>query len=642
MPFVREGVSKNILPDIKRNFGANRGKTVSSRANRGLLMKDFSHFLHFVFKYKWYLVGNILSNLLYVLTSFFSLTLVVPFVSVMFGMVKPVEDLPAFQLSVDTVLQYAYYYVGIFKAEHGVMPALVLIGLVFLGMSVLSNTFRYGAMYFLADIRSGIIRDLRSHFYANMMYLPLSYFSEQKKGDLLARVNIDMGEVETGVVKSLQSAFMEPLYVIVFVCGLFALNPMLSLVVLLAFPVILYVMGRIGVYLKRKSEKTQRMLGQLVSMIEEAMNGLRVIKSFNLIDWSHKNFSDYNKKYVRALNGVHRRRDLSGPLTEILLVVVTMAVLGFGGLWVLDGRMPADMFVLYILLLIRIISPAKHTVNAYYNIQKGRAALKRIYAVINEPKGECSKPGAVPMESFDHEIVFEDVSFHYSDSDVPVLEHIDLRIEKGKTYAFVGSSGAGKTTMVDLLCRHYEPVKGRITIDGTEISDIELEDLRNLIGTVGQNPFVWHDTVANNIRFGKENVPMEQVVEAAKKANAHEFIGKMPEAYDSLLGDNGMTVSGGQRQRITIARAILKNAPILVLDEATSALDTESEEAVQQALTKLMENRTSIVIAHRLSTIRHADCIVVFEKGKIVEQGTHEELLARNGHYARYVSLQTL
>lgn len=605
-------------------------------------MKDFSHFLRSVFRYRWYIAGNMASNLLYVLTSFFSLTLIAPFVSVMFGMVPPVDTLPAFRLNVDTLLQYAYYYVGIIKASYGVMPALVMLASAFVVMSVLSNAFRYGAMYFLAAIRSGIVRDLRVLFYSHMMRLPLAYFSEQKKGDLLARVNIDMGEVETAIVKSLQSAFMEPLYVIVFVVGLFAINPVLSLVVLLAFPVILYVMGKIGVYLKRKSEKTQAMLGQIVAMIEEAINGLRVIKSFNLIHWSHRNFSEYNKGYVRTLNGVHRRRDLSGPLTEILLVVVTMAVLGFGGLWVLDRRMSADMFVLYILLLIRIISPAKHTVNAYYNIQKGRAALKRIYAVVNEPEGEDSRPDAVRKTSFDKEIVFEDVTFYYADSDIPALEHVNLRMEKGKTYAFVGSSGAGKTTMVDLLCRYYDPVSGRITIDGVDIADMRREDLRELIGTVSQHPFVWHDTVANNIRFGREEVSMEAVVEASRKANAHEFISRMPEGYDTVLGDNGMTVSGGQRQRITIARAILKNAPVLVLDEATSALDTESEVAVQQALSQLMENRTSIVVAHRLSTIRHADSIVVFEKGRVVEQGTHDQLMALNGHYARYVSLQTL
>lgn len=607
-----------------------------------IAMKDFAHFLRFLLKSKGFLVGNILFNILYVLCSFFSLTLIAPFVTVMFGMVQAVEVLPAFHFDVDTILQYAYHYIGVFKESHGVLPALLLLSAFFVGMSVLSNVFRYAALYCLADVHSALVRDLRTYFYEQMMRLPLSYFSEQKKGDLISRATNDLGEVETAVVKSLQSAIMEPLYVIVFLVGLFAINAQLSIVVLVTFPIIFYVMGKIGVLLKRKSEKAQGMLGQMVAMIEESMNGLRVIKSFNLIAGSHKNFGDYIKKYVKVLSGVHRRRDLSGPLTEMLLILVTMAVLGFGGLKVLDGSLSAEMFILYILLLTRIISPVKHTVSACYNIQKGRAALKRMYEVINEPKGEDSKPDALRKHSFDKEIVFENVGFHYADSDTPVLEHIHLRLEKGKTYAFVGASGAGKTTLADLLCRHYDPTEGRILMDGIDIADIKREDLRELIGTVSQHPFVWHDTVANNIRFGRENVSMQEVEEAAKKANAHDFITALPEGYDTLLGDNGMTVSGGQRQRLTIARAILKNAPILVLDEATSALDTESEVLVQQALNKLMENRTSIVIAHRLSTIRHADHIVVLEKGKVVETGTHESLMALNGFYAKYVALQTL
>ena len=308
----------------------------------------------------------------------------------------------------------------------------------------------------------------------------------------------------------------------------------------------------------------------------------------------------------------------------------------------LSGQMSPDLFVLYILLLIKIISPSKHVVNSFYNIQKGRAALRRIQQVLDEPRGEKESQSVHSKKSFQSDICYRNVCFHYGDSGKTVLEHVNLQIVKGKTYAFVGASGAGKTTMVDLLSRFYDVTEGQITIDGMDIRDMKLGDLRDLIGAVGQHPFVWHDTVANNIRFGMEEATLDEVVEAAKKANAHDFIMALPQGYDTVLGDAGMTVSGGQRQRITIARAVLKNAPILVLDEATSALDTESEVLVQEALSKLMEGRTSIVIAHRLSTIRNADRIVVFEKGRVVEEGSHQELMDSGGHYARYVNLQNI
>lgn len=618
-------------------------------------MKDIKRFLSYLSRYKTYISLNIGFNLLYVFTSFFSVALIVPFVSFMFGMTKGVGSAKPehFALDADTLLQYAYYYLGRLQEDRGVLPALIVLALVFILVSFLSNLCRYFALYYLSYVRSGILRDLRQLFYRHVLYLPMGYFSEQRKGDLISRMNVDVGDVEWAIARSLQSAVMEPLYVLFFVGVLFTINPWLTLVVLVAFPAVLYIIGKIGKSLRSRAGKAQAMLGGLVSLVEESIQGLRVIKSYNLIGYVGKQFESFNSKYVRSLNGVYRRRDLAGPLAEFLLVAVTMGVMWFGGNHVLSGNMDADMFVLFVMLLIKIISPIKHTVDAFYNIQKGRAALGRIYEVMDTPATELPSTESdrhglgvetekEKAETLVSGIQVRDLSFRYPDSETDVLHGISLDIEKGKTYALVGPSGSGKTTFVDLLCRFYEPVSGQILIDGTDIRKMSLHHLRSLMGSVSQYPFVWHDTVYNNICFGQENVPLEKVEEAARKANAHEFISQMENGYETVLGDGGMTVSGGQRQRIVIARAILKNAPILILDEATSALDTESEVVVQQALNVLMQGRTSIVIAHRLSTIRHADCIVVFDKGRIVEKGTHDELLALDGYYARYIRLQSL
>lgn len=605
-------------------------------------MDDLKHFIRSLFRYKGFIGLNLFFNVLYVFTSAFSITLIAPFVSVLFGMVPSVEAEPDFGWNTDAILQWAYYHIGQFQLRHGTMDALLLLSAAFMAATLLSNTFRYLSLFFLCNVRSGILRDLRTSFYRHMMLLPVGYFSEKRKGDLLSRINSDVGEVEWAVVRSLQGAFMEPLFVLVFVAGLFVISWQLSLAVFFSLPLVMYVAGKVGASLKRKSDKVQGMLGKMIASVEEAINGLRIIKSFNLIEMVEKEFDKRNQRYVKELNAVLRRRDLSGPLTEIMLISVTLGVMLFGGLKVVQGGMNADMFVLFVLLLIKTISPAKHAVTAFYDIQKGRAALERVYAVFHEPAGDSDRPGALEKKSFDSSILYDDVCFSYPGSDKLVLDKVGLKMEKGKMYAFVGPSGAGKTTIADLLSRFYDPSSGRILLDGTDLRDLKREDLRALVGTVGQFPFLWHDTVAENIRFGKEDAGREEVEAAARKANAHEFIMALPQGYDTNLGDNGMTLSGGQRQRIVIARAILKNAPILVLDEATSALDTQSEALVQDALSKLMQGRTSIVIAHRISTVRNADCIVVFDHGRIVEQGTHKELMEKNGVYAQYVNLQAL
>lgn len=603
-------------------------------------MVQLSRFIKLIKPYMGYFCLNLFFNILFVIFSFFSLALIAPFLALIFGLVDKVTVLPAFAWNTDTLIKIAYYYVGQIQNHYGAMEALLFVAGLFVASAFFSNLFRFLGIYFLSPIRAGVIQDLRNELYAHILALPMAYFSEQRKGDLIARTTSDMNEVEWAVAQSIQSLIKDPVNVLIFLIALIAISPALVLFVLLVLPITAFIVVRIGKKLKRDADKTQSRMGGLLSTIEESISGLRIIKSFNLIDLTYARFRKSNQSYTAVLNKTQQRKDLADPLTEFLSIGALILVIWFGGNLVLGGSLRADVLILFVIVFARLISPAKATANAYYNVQKGRAALQRIYEVIDEPQRIVEKKNALRKYGFSNTIVYKNVCFTYTDTHEDVLKEVNLEIRMGETLAIVGHSGSGKTTLVDLLPRFYDCTQGGICMDGIDLRDLNLSDLRNLIGVVTQNPFLWNDTIANNIRFGRTDMSMEQVMEAAKKAFAHDFIMEMPDAYETVVGDLGTKLSGGQRQRIVIARVVLKNAPILILDEATSALDTESEQHVQMALTELMKGRTSIVIAHRLSTVQHADRILVLDKGQIMEEGTHKNLLEKGEMYAKLIEMQ--
>lgn len=606
-------------------------------------MKNYFRLLRYVKSYKGYALLNILFNMLSVIFSLGSLSMVIPFLNVLFS--KSTDFHPqAWSLSPTALFANFNYYLSQYIIDHGKMEALILICILVIVLFFLKNFFRYLAMYFIAPIRNGVVRDLRNGMYEKILHLPLSYFSDERKGDLISRMTSDVQEIEWSIMQSLEVIFREPFTILLFLGTMITISPQLSVFVFVLLPIAGLIIGQIGKSLRRTSSKSQAKMGVLLSTIEETLSGMRIIKAFTSENFSREKFGKINDEYRKLMTRLYRKRDLSSPLSEFLGAIVMVVVIYFGGRLVLDGasQLEPAMFIAFIVIFSQLIPPAKSFTEAYSNVQRGLASVERINKILYADVTIRDKEHALQISDFNHSIEYRNVSFAYHKGGTGwVLSAINLKIEKGKTIALVGQSGSGKTTLADLLPRFYDLEDGEILIDGENIKDYRLKDLRGLMGIVTQESILFNDTVFNNIAFGMPNVKEDDVIAAAKIANAHDFIMQMPEAYQTNIGDRGGKMSGGQRQRISIARAVLKNPPILILDEATSALDTESERLVQDALTQLMKNRTTLVIAHRLSTIQHADEIIVMQKGEILERGKHSDLLLRSGVYKKLYDLQT-
>jgi len=606
-------------------------------------VKNYFRLLRYVKSYKGYALLNILFNMLSVIFSLVSLTMVIPFLNVLFSQATEFHQEP-WSLSPKALFANFNYYLSQYISANGKMEALILICILVIVLFFLKNFFRYLAMYFIAPIRNGVVRDLRNGMYEKVLYLPLSYFSDERKGDLISRMTSDVQEIEWSIMQSLEVVFREPLTILLFLGTMITISPQLSIFVFVLLPIAGLLIGQIGKSLRRTSAKSQAKMGVLLSTIEETLSGMRIIKAFTSELFSMEKFGKINDEYRRLMTRLYRKRDLSSPLSEFLGAIVMVVVIYFGGKLVLDGssRLEPAMFIAFIVIFSQLIPPAKSFTEAYSNVQRGLASVDRINKILDAEVTIRDKEHALQISDFNHTVEYRDVSFAYHKGGTGwVLHNVNLKIEKGKTIALVGQSGSGKTTLADLLPRFYDLEEGEILIDGENIKDYRLADLRGLMGIVTQESILFNDTVLNNIAFGMPNIKEEDVIAAAKIANAHDFIMQMPEGYQTNIGDRGGKMSGGQRQRISIARAVLKNPPILILDEATSALDTESERLVQDALTQLMKNRTTLVIAHRLSTIQHADEIIVMQKGEILERGKHAELLQSGGVYKKLYDLQT-
>ncbi len=605
-------------------------------------MKSLKVIFRYVSKYPKlifaYFSFNVLSNLFAVI----SLGLLSPFLLLIFkknNTLEAVSENSNFFSRINPINHFKVWLYQLMQTPNGEIKALAIICVLVLSAIILKNIFLYLSIYFLTPIRNSIINDMRTNMFRKILALPIGYFNDQKKGDIMSRLTNDLADVESSIVNLLETLFREPITIILFFVYMIVLSPQLTLFLLLFLPVSGLIIGRIGRTLKKQSTRVQEKLGAILSTIDETLGGIRIIKGFNAEKKQFAKFTSQNEELFVIKNKANRRRDMASPVSETLGIAAVVCVLWYGGRLVLRNTFldPGD-FLAYIVIFSQVIQPLKSLSSASYNIRKGSASVERIESLLHENVSIIEVTNPKILEKFQETIEFKNVSFSYDDK--RILTDINLKIEKGKTVALVGSSGAGKSTLVDLIPRFHDVTSGELLIDGINIKEYSLESLRSQMGIVTQEPILFNDTIANNIALSKNDATEDEIEEAARIANAHNFIMQKEDGYQTNIGERGNKLSGGEKQRATIARALIKNPPILILDEATSALDTESEKLVQDAINHLMISRTSIVIAHRLSTVRHADEIIVLQKGIIVERGTHDSLMQTNGFYKKLVNMQ--
>lgn len=611
-----------------------------------MIKQFFTLLARYIRPYRRYLAWSVLLNFVSQWLNVFSFMALIPILNILFKVdTTKYEYIPmeGIGFNKDVLMNNFYYYVSVIIDERGALFALIIMGVALITLTMAKTAGYFASSAIMVPLRTGIVRDIRLEVYDKVLALPLSFFSEERKGDIIARMSSDVSTVENSLTSSLDMLIRNPITLFVCFVTLFAVSWELTLFVLVVLPISGWIMGVISRKLKSQSSIIQRQWGEIMAQLDETLGGLRIIKAFIAENKMSQRFAKINNEFRSSTNSMVIRQSSAHPMSEFLGTCLIVVVLWFGGSLILGSSSPIDasMFIFYLVILYSVINPLKELSKAFYNVPVGLASMDRIDMILKAENNIKDPELPAPLDSFEQEIEFKGVGFSYIDGR-PVLKNIDLKVAKGKTIALVGQSGSGKSTLVDLIPRYHDVNEGEIFVDGKNIKSVTISSLRSLIGNVNQEAILFNDTFYNNITFGVENATMEEVIEAAKIANAHDFIMESEHGYDTMIGDRGGRLSGGQRQRISIARAILKNPPILILDEATSALDTESERLVQEALERLMKSRTTVAIAHRLSTIKHADEICVLYEGEIVERGTHEELIAKNGYYKRLNDMQAL